>query len=91
MNQQISSEWNQFQQKHINTPPLIVYLIINSIYNTLALINSSYLYYALVSKKFARYSRLERYTITPQTIEGIDSKLLEIKKISKFEFNMHSY
>ena len=63
----------------------------NSIYNALALINSKCLCYALVSKKFARQSRLERYTITPRTIEGIDRKLSEIKEVSKFEFNMHSH
>ena len=63
----------------------------NSVYNASALINSGCLCYALVSKKFARQSRLERYTITPRTIERIDGKLSEIKEVSKFEFNMHGH
>jgi len=91
MDRQTSSEWNQFRQKHMNTPPLTAHLIVNSVYNALALIDSGCLCYALVSKKFARHSRLERYTITPQTIEGIDGKLSEIKEISKFEFDMHGH
>ena len=75
----------------MNTPPLTAHLIVNSVYNASALIDSGCLCYALVSKKFARQSRLERYTITPRTIEGIDRKLSEIKEVSKFEFDMHGH
>ena len=91
MDRQTSSEWRQFQQKHMNTPPLTAHLIVNSVYNATALINSGCLCYALVSRKFARQSRLERFTITPRMIEGIDGKLSEIDEVSRFEFDLHGH
>ena len=91
MDRQTSSEWNQFQQKHMNTPPLTAHLIVNSVYNASALIDSGCLCYALVSRKFARRSHLERFTITPRIIEGIDGKLSEIDEVSRFEFDMHGH
>ena len=75
----------------MNTPPLTAHLIVNSVYNATALINSRCLCYALVSREFARRSRLERFSITPRIIEGIDRKISEIDEVSRFEFNMHGY
>ena len=91
MDRQTSSEWNQFQQKHTDTPPLTAHLIVNSVYNATALIDSRCLCYALVSREFARRSRLERFSITPRMIEGIDGKISEIDEVSRFEFDIHSY
>jgi hypothetical protein len=75
----------------MKTLSLIVDLIVNLIYNALALVDSSCLCYMLVSKKFARWSYLERFSITPQIIEGIDRKLLEIKEVARFKLDMHGY
>ena len=75
----------------MNTPPLTAHLIVNSVYNATALIDSGCLCYALVSREFARRSRLERFSITPRIIEGIDRKISEMDEVSRFEFNMHSH
>jgi hypothetical protein len=91
MDRQTSSEWKQFRQAHMKTPPLTVDLIVNSIYNASALIDSGCLCYMLVSRRFARRSHLERFSITPQTIEGIDGKLSEIKEVARFELDMHGH
>ena len=75
----------------MNTPPLTAHLIVNSIYNATALIDSGCLCYALVSRKFARRSRLERFTITPRMIEGIDGKLSEIDEVSSFDYDLRGH
>jgi hypothetical protein len=75
----------------MKTPPLTVDLIVNSIYNASALVDSGCLYYMLVSKKFARRSHLERFSITPQIIKGIDRKLSEIKEVARFKLDMHGH
>jgi hypothetical protein len=75
----------------MKTLPLIVDLIINLIYNASALIDSGYLYYILVSRRFARRSYLKRFSITLQTIKGINRKLLEIKEVARFKLDIHGY
>ncbi|RYN98817.1 hypothetical protein AA0121_g13479 [Alternaria tenuissima] len=91
MDQQTNSEWNQFQHRHMNTPPLTANLIVNSVYNATALIDSGCLCYALVSRRFARQSHLERFEIASRMIEGIDGKLSRIEEVSRFEFDMHGH
>jgi hypothetical protein len=91
MDRKTSSEWKQFQLKHMKTAPLTVNLIVNSAYNASALVDSGCLCYALVSRKFARRSRLERFEITPQLIEGINGKRSTIREIAKFEFDIHGH
>lgn len=91
MDRQTYSEWNQFQHQHMKTQPLTAHLIINTVYNATALIDSGCLCYALVSRKFARRSRLERFTITPRMIEGIDGKSSRIEEVSRFEFDIHGH
>jgi hypothetical protein len=75
----------------MNTPPLTAHLIVNSVYNATALIDSGCLCYALVSRKFACRSHLERFAITSRMIEGIDGKLSRIEEVSRFEFDMHGH
>jgi hypothetical protein len=75
----------------MNTQLLIVHLIVNTVYNASALVDSGCLCYALVSRKFARRSHLERFSITLRMIEGIDRKLSEIKEVARFTFNIHRY
>ena len=75
----------------MNTPPLTAHLIVNSVYNATALIDSGCLCYALVSRRFARRSHLERFSIASRMIEGIDGKLSKIEEVSRFEFDMHGH
>ena len=63
----------------------------NTVNNATALIDSGCLCYALVSRKFARQSRLKRFSVAPRLIEGINGKLSKINKVSQFEFDMHGY
>jgi transposase InsO family protein len=91
MDRQTSSEWNQFQRQHMNTLPLTVHLIVNTTYNASALVDSGCLCYALASRKFARRSHLERFSITPRMIEGIDGKLSQIREVVRFGFDLHGH
>jgi hypothetical protein len=75
----------------MNTKPLTAHLIVNTVNNATALIDSGCLCYALVSRKFARRSRLERFSVAPRLIEGIDGKLSKINEVSRFEFDMHGH
>ena len=75
----------------MNTKPLTAHLIVDTVNNATALIDSGCLCYALVSRKFARRSRLERFSVAPRLIEGIDGKLSKINEVSRFEFDMHGH
>jgi hypothetical protein len=91
MDRQTQIEWNEFQRKHMNPPLLTVHMVVNSTHNASALIDSGCLCYALVSKKFVRRSRLERFNIELRTIEGINGDLSEIDEVARFEIDMHGY
>jgi hypothetical protein len=64
---------------------------VNTVYNASALVDSGCLCYALVSRKFACRSHLERFSITPRMIEGIDGKLLEIEEVARFTFDIYGH
>jgi hypothetical protein len=66
----------------MDTPPITVHVIVNQVYNASALLDSGCLCYAIVSRKFAVQSHLERFSIPPQMIEGINGKLLEIREVA---------
>jgi hypothetical protein len=65
----------------MNNAPLTVHLIVNEVYNASALVDSGCLCYALVSRRFARRSHLERFRIPPRINEGINGKLSQIGEV----------
>ena len=91
MDRDTRSEWNQFQQKHMRTPPLTVDVIVDDVHNATALIDSGCLCYALVNKRFADRNRLERFSIPPRGIEGINGKTSQITEVVRWTFRMHGY
>jgi hypothetical protein len=91
MDRQTSSEWSQFQQKHMRPLPITIDLIVNNIVNATALIDCGCLCYALIDKKFAYRHRLERYQIPVRMIEGVNGKLSKINEVARFSFKLHGY
>ena len=91
MDRKTHSEWSQFQEKHMRTPPITVDLIINNVANAQALVDSGCLCYLLVNKKFAYRHRLERFQIPVRMIEGVNGKLSEINEVARFSFKLHGH
>lgn len=91
MDQKTRSEWNQFQQEHMRTPPITIDLIVNDVTNAVALVDCGCLCYALVNKKFAYRHHLERFQIPARLIEGVNGKLSEIHEVARFSLRMHGH
>ena len=91
MDQATRSEWNQFQLEHMRTPPLTVDVIVDDIYNATALIDSGCLCYALVNKRFADRNHLERFSVPPRKIQGIDGQASQITEVVRWTFRMHGH
>ena len=91
MDRKTHSEWNEFQEKHMRTPPITVNLIINNVANAHTLIDSGCLCYSLVDQKFAYRHHLERFQIPSRMVEGFNGKLSKINEVARFSFDLHGH